>query len=197
MFGEDKILIKELKNGNEGAYKYLYDVHYKNLVVYCLKLTNKLPLAKDIVQDTLINMWVNRETITINSSLKNYLYRSVFNAFASEYRKNRKEEIALLEVKNEILNNVIDLDDELLKKKMKLLEMAIEKLPKKCKEVFLLNKKQGYRYKEIAAHLGISEKAVEKHISRAIGRLKKSLHSKRYFVCMLLFGKIFTLRNAV
>lgn len=190
LLNEDKILIEGLKKGSEKAYEHLYETYYKNLVLYCFSLTNKLPQAEDIVQNTLVNIWVKRESITINSSLKSYLYRSVFNGFASEYGKNKRKEKVLIQIKNKVLNNVIDLDIESFEEKIKLLEMAIEQLPKKRREVFLLNKKQGYRYKEIADQLNISEKTVEKHISRAICRIKQLLYSKDTFIFTILFRKV-------
>lgn len=192
MFNENGILIKELKKGNEAAYKQLYDMYYRSLVIYCFKLTNKLPLAEDIVQNTFIKIWTNREKITINSSLKSYLFRAVYNGFASEYNKKQREDKTLIQLKNEALNELIELDNEALEKKIKLLDAAIEKLPKKCKNVFLLNKKQGYSHKEIASQLDISEKTVEKHISRAIFRIKKMLSSKMTLINLLLFRKVFS-----
>ena len=74
---------------------------------------------------------------------------------------------------------------------MKLLEASIEKLPKQCKKVFLMHKKQGYRYKEIAAELNISEKAVEKNISRALKRIKEAIKLKNNNLLFLLFDKFF------
>ncbi|PCI31572.1 MAG: RNA polymerase sigma-70 factor [Flavobacteriaceae bacterium] len=179
MFSEEKILIKELKNGNKEAYKYIYSHYYKGLIVYVSKLTHDRSLAEDIVQNTLIKLWVNKERISISSSLKGYLYRSVFNGFASEYAKKKREEKHLIQIKNKIIHQTADLDEEAFEKKIKLLEIAINQLPKKCKNVFLLNKKEGYRYKEIASQLSISEKTVEKHISRAIYRIKQFLSCQK------------------
>ncbi len=73
----------------------------------------------------------------------------------------------------------VDMDESLLEERMKLLELAIDQLPKKNREVFLLSKKSGYKHKDIAAQLEISEKAVEKHISRATQSIKKWLKEKK------------------
>ncbi|MEH6679442.1 MAG: RNA polymerase sigma-70 factor [Sediminicola sp.] len=184
---EEKFLVEGLIQGNEKAYRYLYDKFYENLVVYCSNLTNNQAMAEDIVQNVLVKLWTNRSGLTIHSSVKSYLYRSVFNAFATEYKKGKKMEESLIRLKGELLERQIELDEGILDEKIKILEKAIGELPKKCRTIFLLSKKQGYKYKEIALLMNISEKAVEKHISRAIHRLKKSCS----FHLVLFFSFLF------
>jgi RNA polymerase sigma-70 factor (ECF subfamily) len=179
LYNKDTLLLDGLKKGDERAYKNLYEIYYTDLVVYCYNLTKDEDRAEDIVQQTLVKIWIKRDTINIQSSLKNYLYRSVYNTFLKEYRKLKKEEVALSELKNSVLLDIVERDETVLKERMKLLESAIDQLPKKNKEVFLLSKKSGYKHKEIAAQLDISEKAVEKHISRATQAIKKWLNDKK------------------
>ena len=194
MFESNKILVKELQKGDEKAYAYLYDVYYENLIHYCFNLTSNLPQAKDIVQNVLVKMWHNRKNIHISTSLKSYLYRAVFNEFATEYDKAKKRGKMLLQIKREVLDNIVERDYELMEEKLALLEAAIEELPAKCRKVFLLSKRQGYRYKEIATQLDISEKTVEKHISRAIGRIKQTLYANAAQLFFLLLKKIATIK---
>ncbi|WP_157941248.1 MULTISPECIES: RNA polymerase sigma factor [Arenibacter] len=179
MHNKEILLLENLKKGDEKAYQHLYDLHYANLVVYCYNLTKDQDRAEDIVQQAFVKIWIKRDTLHIKSSLKSYLYRTVYNTFLKEYRKLKKEEVALLEIKNSILIDFVERDETVLEEKMKLLESAIDQLPKKNKEVFLLSKKSGYKHKEIAAQLDITEKAVEKHISRATQTIKKWLKDKK------------------
>ena len=194
VFINNHILLKELQKGNEKAYAHLYEVYYENLIQYCFNLTNDLPQAKDIVQNVLVKMWHNRKNIDISTSLKSYLYRAVFNEFATEYNKGKQRGKMLLQIKREVLDNIVEMDNELMEEKIKLLDAAIEKLPEKCRKVFLLSKKQGYRYKEIATHLNISEKTVEKHISRAIHRIKQTLYTNTTQIFLLIFKKILAIQ---
>lgn len=188
---EEKIILKELVEGNEKAYKKLFDIYYINLVLYCQNLSGNQSQAKDIVQETFIKIWNNRKSIEITTSIKSYLYRSVYNNFVNEYTKKIKAEQIYLDIKREILNNLIDLDREIYDKKIKLIEAAIEELPKKCQKVFLMSKVDGYKYKEIAKLLSISEKAVEKHVSRAIARIKENLKVKsNLFLFICFFNKL-------
>ena len=190
MFREEKTLIKGLKEGNENAYKHLYTTYYKDLTIYCLNLTNNLPQAEDIVQNTLIKVWTNRDRITIKTALKSYLYRAVFNGFATEYGKKQRKDKFIIQAKIDTLNNIVEQNTDFTKEKIKKLEKAIDQLPKKCKTVFLMNKIQGYRYKEIATQLNISEKTVEKHISRAIVRIKKMVFTNKN-ILLVIYSKVF------
>lgn len=179
MHNKDTFILESLKNGDERAYKILYDKYYTDLIVYCYNLTKDKDRAEDVVQQTLVKIWIKKDTLQIKSSLKNYLYRSVYNTFLKEYRKIKKEELALSELKNTVLMDFVEKDESFLEERMKLLESAIDQLPKKNREVFLLSKKSGYKHKEIAFQLEISEKAVEKHVSRATQSIKKWLKEKK------------------
>lgn len=172
-FHGEKKLLKRLKNSDCEAYKQLYNVYYKDMLVYCMNLTHNVPQAKDIVQNTFIKIWTKRKSISITTSFKNYLYRAVFNNFSNHYKRKIKEKVMFLKLKNESLNTILETNDNLKKEKLKLIKDSIEKLPPRCKQVFLMHKMRGYRYKEIAEELDISEKAVEKNISRAIRRIKE------------------------
>ena len=179
MHNKDTFFLENLKYGDDKTYKNLYDLYYSGLVLYCYNLTKDQDRAEDIVQQTLVKIWIKRDTLNIRTSLKSYLYRSVYNTFLKEYRKLKKEEVALADLKNKSIMEFVDMDESLLEERMKLLELAIDQLPKKNREVFLLSKKSGYKHKEIAAQLEISEKAVEKHISRATQSIKKWLKEKK------------------
>ncbi|MCK0191410.1 sigma-70 family RNA polymerase sigma factor [Arenibacter sp. F20364] len=93
-----------------------------------------------------------------------------------------------MEIKNTVLMDFVERDESLLEERMQLLESAIDQLPKKNREVFLLSKKSGYKHKEIASQLDISEKAVEKHISRATQSIKKWLKEKKNSLVLIFLN---------
>lgn len=79
------------------------------------------------------------------------------------------------EIKKTALDYFVEEDDDNLKKKHDLIAIEIQNLPPKCREAFLLNKKHGLKYKEVAEELNISVKTVELHISKALKGIKKKL----------------------
>ena len=65
---------KQLKNNNLNTYNKLFEIHYSSLFNYALKLSNNKNLAKDIVQETFIKLWLNRHNINPDLSIGNFLF---------------------------------------------------------------------------------------------------------------------------
>jgi RNA polymerase sigma-70 factor (ECF subfamily) len=169
-------LILRLKEGNEKAYCELYQLYYSNLCNYASNLCGNDDLAEDIVQHTMIKIWKKGLDLNINTSLKGYLYKSIFNHFIDLQRKTKKETSKLERLKHEALLDFVELSIEEIESIYKQIDIEIEKLPKQCREVFLLGKKEGLKYREIADKLNISVKTVERHMSIALKKLRKKLN---------------------
>lgn len=164
----EETLYEEIRNGNEKAFAYLFDNYYNNLCRYVFSYTRDFSQAEDIVQGAMITIWDNRKRINSKLSVKNYLYKIVYNKFIDDYRKNKLKLNYLDEVKKSSLDNCVEFDDEYMNIKNEIIQNEIHNLPPKCKEVFILNKKHGLKYKEVAEELNISIKTVEIHISKAL-----------------------------
>ena len=121
----------------------------------------------------MLNIWNNKDTIEIKSSLKSYLYRSCYNEFIDDYKKRQKELDYIESIKFQALDFFVEEDSDNINKKVKLIYTAIEELPPKCKEVFKLHKIKGLKYREVAELLGISIKTVEVHMGKALRKIKK------------------------
>ena len=68
------------------------------------------------------------------------------------------------------------------------MKQEIENLPPKCKQTFLLSKKDGLTNIEIAEYLNVSVKSVEAHITKAYSIIRKKVGDKMNGVLFLLFG---------
>lgn len=171
----DENIINALKLGDRKAFTFIYEEYYNRLCKYIYSLSNDSELVEDIVQDTFIYLWVNHAEININKSLTAYLYRSAYNSFIDKCRaKSRKKNM----IKQWHIEAIIEFenDEEInQEKKIILLQRAISTLPKKCREVFVLNKLNNYKYKEIAAMLNISERTVEGQIRKAMIKIRKKV----------------------
>lgn len=176
-FGDSKLLIHQLKSGNPKAYDFLMDSYYQILCAYAYNLTKSHANAEDIVQNVFVKVWTRRKKINPELSIKNYLYKAVYNDFIDQYRKNRP--VIYLEKKYlEALEQVIENEQGNLDELLKLADKEIEKLPSKCKRIFLLNKKEGLTHIEISEYLNISLKTVEGHITRAFKILEEKMSTK-------------------
>ncbi len=171
----DSNLINALKQGESKAYAYLVDNYHHKLCVYAFGLTNNEALAEDIVQNVFVKIWKHRAQLKPHFSIKNYLYRSVYNEFIDQYRK-RKPVIALEKKHIDALSYIVEKEDEKsLEKIITLVKQEIEKLPPKCRQTFLLSKQEGLSNVEIAEYLNISIKSVEAHITKAFSILRKKV----------------------
>ena len=175
---KDFILIENLKKGDYESFTFLMDKYYKSLCGYAKLLTNDYYKSEDIVQNVFIKIWVNRNKINSHVTIKRYLYKSVYNEFIDQYRKNKS--IIYLEGKHlEIVDQIVEKNNTLdIERNLTKVNAEIGKLPIKCKKIFLLNKKEGLTHSEIAEHLKISKKTVEGHMTRAFKILNKNLGGK-------------------
>lgn len=184
----DLTFINALKKGDNEAYKYLLEKYHQKLCTYAFSLTNDDNLSKDIVQNVFVNIWRTRLMLKKDFKIKNYLYRSVYNEFIDQYRKQKK--VTTLEKKYiDALTYVFDDDnDKSLDRAIKIVKKEIENLPPKCKRTFLLSKKDGLTNVEISEYLNISIKSVEAHITKAFKILRSKLGDKIDSILFLLFG---------
>ncbi len=188
VFSNQKKLIKHLKKGNTGAYSYLVDLHYKKLCDYASNLARDNFKSEDIVQNVITRMWVNRKKLSPDISIKNYLYKSVYNEFIDQYRKEIA--VTILEKKYiEGLETIIEIKDASeTNRLMALVQNEIEQLPPKCKETFLLSKQDGLTYVEIAEYQNVSVNTVEKQMVKAFSILRKKMKEKVMSFMFLLFN---------
>ena len=160
--------------------------YYKNLCGYTNLFTKDPSKSEDIVQNVFVKLWIYRKKIDPNIPIKRYLHKSVYNEFIDQYRKN-KSVISLEEKHLKIINKIIDDNSLNIEKLMINVNREIDKLPEKCKRIFILNKKEGLTHDEIAEYLQISKKTVEAHITRAFKILNQKLGNKIKSILIILF----------
>ncbi|MEO1010493.1 MAG: RNA polymerase sigma-70 factor [Bacteroidota bacterium] len=182
MLFEESELIEGLRKGERNAYRFVFNNYYKLLCLYAASILEDDSLVEDVVQSTMVRIWEKRKEIQIQTSLQSYLYGAVRNTSINEIRKKRKERTFLDQLRYAALSEAIKREEEHIKEKLNLLEREIASLPEKSREVFLLNKKRGLSYAEIAEILGISERTVESHLARALKRIRANIGKMNYHI---------------
>jgi RNA polymerase sigma-70 factor (ECF subfamily) len=142
--------------------------------------------SEDIVQNVFVKIWTRRNKLNENISIKSYLYKSVYNEFIDYYRKN-KPLVPLDEKYIKEIDSFLEEDEMSLQKAIIKLNEAIDKLPSKCREIFILSKKEGLSNDEISKHLNISIKTVEGHITRSFKTLNHLLNDKMDTLFFIFF----------
>ena len=178
-YADNEFLVQSLNKGDEKAFAYLMDAYYQKLCVYANSLIKDIYIAEDIVQNVLTSVWEKRQRLNSNYSLKSFLYKSVYNEFIDQYRKNQSL-FTLEKIYFEALNSVtLEDDPETFNRILAFVNKEIENLPPKCKEIFILSKKEGLTNVEIAEHLAVSVKTVEAQITKAFTVLRAVIASKK------------------
>ncbi|HOP30791.1 MAG TPA: RNA polymerase sigma-70 factor [Spirochaetota bacterium] len=150
--------------------------------------------AENIVQDVFIDIWAKKIDFTTLSNVGGYLFLSLKNKCIDHVRRKKIENRTISELKkeNEIilklsLDSLEALDDKILTEPDidALIQKAIDKLPGKCKQIFVMNKFHGKKQKAIANELNISINTVECQMSIAYKKLKEEL--KDFFPIFIFF----------
>jgi RNA polymerase sigma-70 factor (family 1) len=188
-YNDNNILIESLRGGDESAYTYLIDTYHHKLCVYANSLIKNIYSAEDIVQNVFIKVWEQRTRLKSDHTIKSFLYKLVYNEFIDLYRKNQSL-FSLEKTYYDALNSVVLEDDsESFQRILKVVNKEIESLPPRCKEVFVLSKKEGLTNIEIAEHLNVSIKTVEAQITKAFSILRSSLEERVKITLFLSFWK--------
>ncbi|MDD2285058.1 MAG: RNA polymerase sigma-70 factor [Paludibacter sp.] len=185
----EKQYILELNRGSYRAFDALYSIYSRRLYAFALKMTKSHSDAKEIVQDTFVRLWLNRENVLPEDSFQAYLFTIAKNAILNKMRTliNMPVFVDYMEYMNERRlseNNITEAIemDEFRKK----LEQAKESLSETQLKVFELSRELGYSHSEVAQQLNLSEQTVRNQLSLALKTLRKKLADN-----MVLFAIFF------
>lgn len=169
-------IFSEMKSDSKESFNYFFDYYYSGLCIYANNFTGDLSTSEEVVQDVFVRFWEKRHSLTIENSVRYYLFRSVYNQCMNHlkhkkveqnYRKEKVEQAEFDPGEQWSLYNEFELRH--------ILDQAISKLPDRCREVFELSRFENLKNKEIAEKLGITEKTVENQITKALKVLRKEL----------------------
>ena len=169
---DDRLLFDKIRGGNAKAFEYAFRKFSPRLEAFAQKYTNDTNEAEDIVQDV---FW--------NSCLNYLKHRQIADTVQQRIPDTETAERLYA------ADFVPDPSSLLMQKELSdSIDQIMEELPPKCKEAFVLSRLNGLKNREIAEHMAITEKVVEKHITRALKRFRDGL--RRY---ALLLGTLLSL----
>ena len=152
----------------------LFRYNYRPLCLYALHYLQDVDLSEDIVQESYTALWEKLLEGAHVLNRKSYLYMMVRNRCLDHLRKKG---IPTESLKPYDTYGIIDDDDAQERSQTEAkLWTAIDSLPEKCREVFILSKRDGLKYEEIAEELGLSVNTVRNQISKALKVLKEGVH---------------------
>lgn len=160
---------------NLQKFREIYDLYYEPLCKFLLFYTKDAHIIEDIVQEVFLALWENRDSIEI-SYIKTYLFQSAKNKLLN-YLRDEENRSALLEKwYREQLESRIPAEERFnTDALLKIIDKAIESLPEKCREIFILSKVENLSYKQIAELQQISLKTVENQMGIALKKIREYL----------------------
>jgi RNA polymerase sigma-70 factor (ECF subfamily) len=155
----------------EHQFDHVYREHSKSLYNFIYYRSGNQELSNDLVQDAFLKLWTNCAKVKFEQA-KSFLYTVARNAFLNKVERKK----VALKFENQIQSKVnSESPDHILEQKefQEKLEKGINSLTDGQREVFLMNRIDGLKYREIAELLDISQKAVEKRMHLALINLRK------------------------
>jgi RNA polymerase sigma-70 factor (ECF subfamily) len=177
---QEKNIIKSIGQGDMDAFEVLFRTYYRDLCTYAFQYFRDKDTAEEIVQDLFYKLWEKKELLVIRSSIRAYLYRSVYNNTMMMLReKNTRRTTNVLPVNSEMIPGdepdirlqSIELDQ--------IVQSTLSSMPQKVRRIFEMSRFEGLKYKEIASRLLISIKTVEANMGKALKLFRQNL--KEYY----------------
>ncbi len=169
-------LVLYLKNSDEAAFKESYLLFKEKVYNYFLKKTFSKQEAEDLMQECFFRLWKYRKSLCEDYLLEQHLFNIARTVFIDHTRRLNKQRkiVTALKTKTAADESIV-IDNETFDKEK--LEKLLSDMPVMRKKIFLMNKFEGYSYKQIAQKLSVDTKMVDNHISRALKQLRKSFLS--------------------
>ena len=158
-------------------FERLFRQHNKDLCDLAYNLVRDKDAAKDVVQEVFLKLWKNREHVDFGEQIRHYLFKATAHTSLNHLRTQKR---------------IIKLDDDSSIQHLKAssgteeigyqelefrVRNAIDRLPPKCKAIYILSRQEGLKYQEIADTLDLSVKTVENQMGIALEKLRAELKS--------------------
>jgi len=180
----ESVLISLISEGDQTAFRELFDHYNKKLFNYTLKITDDDDLAEEIVMDAFVKIWCNRNSISEIRNFNSYLFTLVKNRAFTEL-KRRAHEAYIIKGLSKSQSEYHDITEETVISNdyRHLLDKVIDQLPPQQRIVYCMSRNEGMKYEEIADQLKLSKNTVKSHLKKALFTIR--LVMSNYLVLFL------------
>lgn len=163
---------KRPNNGSDRqAFQRLFDEYYDSIKNYLFYKSGNIEQAEDLTQEAFLILWEKRQALKPEKA-KSFLYTIATNLFLNQVKHQK----VVLKFQRQPFSSTSNETPQFLMEETEFhqqLEDAISRLPEKARVVFLMNRIDKLTYREIAERLGLSEKTIEKRMTKALKELRK------------------------
>lgn len=187
---DDEKLMQQVKAGNMFAFDALYMKYSKRLYKFVFSILKSQEDSKNIVQEGFLQLWEKRSSVKKDVSVKSFIFTIAYHSAVAVLREKAKESkyldyLKTLQHPEEEPEDIEQQYTDMVRQ----VEVIINSLPARQKEIYLLNKVQKLKYKEIAERLNISVNTVETLMSRSLKTIREKIGKPTLSV--LLFTSLF------
>ena len=172
---DDRELLARLARDDEAAYDTIFRAWYAPLVRATHAIVRDHGVAEDLVQDAMLELWRRRTQLDAEGSAQAYLFRASRNRALNHLRHLQVRRKSAVYLETDEARDAPAPAQLVAAELESAVRQAIAELPPRCREVFEMSRTGGLRYAEIATALGISVKAVEANMGRALRTLRERL----------------------
>lgn len=186
----EKELLLAFKGGDNKAFVKIYERHWEELFHHAWTMTSCEDMAKDVTQETFVELWNRLREQEIQMSLRAYLYTTVRNKTLNLIARG-KVQTKYLESLGDYLEKGENRTDHPLRERQfqEYIDGHIASLPEKMRIIFEMSRKERMTYKEIAEQLSLSDKTVKKQVSNALKILRVKLD---VLLCIVAFNLLYS-----
>jgi RNA polymerase sigma-70 factor, ECF subfamily len=164
-----------MQEPSSSDFEKLFRQHNNDLCNLAYNLVRDKDAAKDIVQEVFLKLWKNREQVSFGDQIKHYLFKATSHSALNHLRFNKKmirmeDDAKLLNIEASAHSQEVGYQELELR-----VRLAIDRLPPKCKTIYLLSRQEGLKYQQIADTLDLSLKTVENQMGIALEKLRHDL----------------------
>ena len=161
-------------NGNKKAFDWIYDQYNEFLYNFVFGFLKNKEESEEVVQEVFIKIWTTRTQLNPEKSIKSFIFTLAKNMVFNKLKKMEVEEKHRNSLKNTSLNIANDIEENInFEELTAVYHNAINNLPTKRREIYLLNREEELSYKEIAMMLHISVNTVKDQISKALKEIRR------------------------
>lgn len=191
LLSDERTLLSKIADGDQRAFRVIYDSYYHRIYGYGLHLLKSQPLAEELVQHTFLKIWVLGEKLKKINHLESYLITTSRNHALDVLRRRKLEVRVSRESSKDWSESHNDTEEEImLNDTRRVLDEAIESLAPQQKRVFQLCRQQGLKYEEAAKELNLSPATVQSYMKLALSALRKHLAHRTDLIILCVVFKL-------
>lgn len=181
-------LLRLVSEGDERAFRKIFDHYRDKLYNYALRITDNEELAEEIVMDAFLKIWCNRNDLCVINRFDSYLYTVVRNQAFNAIKRIAHEALIIkeLSLSNTEYQDFTE-DTVIYNDYQHLLNRAVNQLPPQQKLVYILRRDEGLKYDEIATRMSLSKNTVKAHLKKAVSTLRIVFTNYMVFIYGFLF----------